>query len=57
MDLHAAYNLPISFGGVRLQLFTHVFNLLDTAYIQDATDNSAYYNAFDKDHNADDAEV
>ncbi len=56
MDLHAAYDLPISLGGVKLQVFTHVFNLLDTAYMQDVTDNSAY-NGLDKDHDADDAEV
>ncbi len=56
MDLHAAYDLPFSLGGVKLQVFTHVFNLLDTAYIQDATDNSPY-NAWDYDHDADDAEV
>jgi len=39
-----------------MRVFAHVFNLLNDTYIQDATDNSSY-NAFDKDHDADDAEV
>lgn len=59
VDLHALYDLPIAFGGVRLQAFLHVFNLLDAVYIQDAVDNSRY-NAFrdnGKNHAADDAEV
>ena len=57
IDFHASYKLPISFGRLGLQLFAHVFNVLDTEYIQDATDNSAY-NAFSpKEHKADDAEV
>jgi len=56
LDLHAYYNLPINFVGIRPQIFAHVFNALDTKYIQDATDNSRY-NAWDKDHDADDAEV
>ncbi|MFB0516601.1 MAG: TonB-dependent receptor plug domain-containing protein, partial [Candidatus Neomarinimicrobiota bacterium] len=56
IDFHAVYDLPFNLAGVRLQAFAHVFNLLDTAYIQDATDNSAY-NAWDYDHDADDAEV
>ena len=55
-DFHAFYNLPINFVGVRPQLFVHVFNIFDTKYIQDATDNSRY-SAWDKDHDADDAEV
>ena len=56
MDLHAAYDLPFDLGGIKLQVFAHVFNLFDAEYIQDATDNSEY-NYFDKDHDADDAEV
>ena len=43
-------------GGVGVTLFAHVFNALDATFIQDATDNSRY-NAWDKDHDADDAEV
>ncbi|MEE9167315.1 MAG: TonB-dependent receptor [Candidatus Neomarinimicrobiota bacterium] len=57
VDFHGTYDLPIELGGIRLQAFVHVFNLLDTEYIQDAVDNSDF-NAFgDKDHKADDAEV
>lgn len=56
IDVHLNYKLPFDISGVQLKLFAHVFNLLDTAYIQDALDNS-HYNAFDHDHDADDAEV
>ena len=59
IDFHATYDLPLSLGGVRLQAFAHVFNVLDELYIQDAVDNSRF-NAFrddGKNHKADDAEV
>ena len=56
IDLHAYYNLPMQIAGANLQVFAHVFNLTDETYIQDATDNSQY-NAWDKDHDADSAEV
>jgi hypothetical protein len=59
VNLHAYYNLPFSFGGVRLQAFMHMFNALDAVYVQDALDNSEY-NSFGDDgvnHKADDAEV
>ena len=57
MDLHAYYNLPMSFGPVSPQLFLHVFNMLDETYIQDAVHNSSY-NAWNKTGTqADDAEV
>jgi len=62
MDLHASYNLPIDLKGIQLQLFAHVFNILDTKYIQDAVDNSPF-NAYRVDgeivnpHQADAAEV
>ena len=56
VDLHAYYDLPLNFDLVGLRLFAHVFNALDTEYIQDATDNSRF-NGFDGDHDADDAEV
>jgi hypothetical protein len=56
-DGHFSFTLPESFRlGQRLMVFAHVFNLLDEEYIMDATDNSSY-NAFDDDHDADDAEV
>ena len=56
IDLHAYYNLPMSLAGTKLQVFAHVFNLTDALYIQDAVDNSQY-NSWDKDHDADSAEV
>ena len=37
-------------------MFLNVFNLTDEKYILEAVDNSKY-NAHDKDHDADDAEV
>jgi hypothetical protein len=58
-DFHASYRLgdliPVWKGG-DLRLFFNAFNLLDELYISDALDNSSY-NAFDNDHDADDAEV
>jgi hypothetical protein len=58
-DLHASYRLsdvvPVWKGG-DVRLFVNVYNLLDELYISDAVDNSSY-NSFDKDHDADDAEV
>jgi len=42
LDLHFYYALPFNFSGVSFQVFAHAFNLLDTIYIQDATDNSKY---------------
>ncbi|MBN4081274.1 TonB-dependent receptor [Caldithrix abyssi] len=56
IDLHAYYNLPMSLAGAKLQVFAHIFNLTDEIYVQDATDNSQY-NSWDKDHDADSAEV
>ena len=56
MDFHLMYDLPFSLSGVKLQLFAHLYNALDEIYVQDAVDNSKY-NAWDKDHDADDAEV
>ena len=50
IDLHFGYDLPIEIpGDINLQLFGHVFNLLDSNYITDATDGGA--------HTADDAEI
>ncbi|MCH8011254.1 MAG: TonB-dependent receptor [Candidatus Marinimicrobia bacterium] len=62
VDFHSNYNLPIDLGGIKLQAFVHIFNLLDTEYIQDAVDNSSF-NAYRVDrkivnsHKADAAEV
>lgn len=55
VDLHVGYELPIR-AGLGVELLANVFNLLDATYIQDALDNSQY-NAWDNDHDADDAEV
>lgn len=54
VDLHITHDL--SSLGQPVTLFVHVFNALDETYIQDSVDNSLY-NANDKDHDADDAEV
>lgn len=49
VDLNIRYDLPVQFSGIKLQLFAHVFNLLDAEYIQDAVDNSSY-NAYRVNH-------
>lgn len=56
-ELHASYTLNNTLNGVRL--FANLFNVFDTTYIQDATDNSSYnaYTANGVNHSADDAEV
>ena len=56
LDMHFIYKLPIAVSGVNIRVFAHVYNVLNSLYIQDATDNSRY-NAWDHDHDADDAEV
>ncbi len=59
VDLHASYRLGDLFqiwNGGDLRFFANVYNLLDEMYISDSVDNSSY-NGFDKDHDADDAEV
>ncbi len=42
MDIHASYDLPFNWKGVRVMLFAHIFNVLDTKFISDAVDNSQY---------------
>ena len=42
LDIHASYDLPFNWQGVRVMLFAHIFNVLDTKYIQDAVDNSRF---------------
>jgi outer membrane receptor protein involved in Fe transport len=60
-DFHGSYRLtdliPAWRGG-DVRLFANVFNLFDTTYVQDATDNSSF-NAFNDDgvHDASSAEV
>ncbi|HSG09148.1 MAG TPA: TonB-dependent receptor [Longimicrobiales bacterium] len=61
-DFHGAYRisdlLPM-LGGGDVRLFANVFNVFDTRYIQDATDNSGFngYHADGDRHDADSAEV
>ena len=59
VDMHASYQLPFDLNGVQFKLSAHIFNLLDTEYISDATDNSRFnaYKVDGKNHKADDAEV
>ena len=58
-DLHTAYNMagliPAWRGG-DVRVFANVYNVFDELYVQDAVDNSSF-NSFDRDHDADDAEV
>ncbi len=58
-DLTSSYSLgnllPVA-GGADVRLFLNVYNLFNTVYVQDATDNSSF-NGFDQDHDSDDAEV
>jgi hypothetical protein len=57
LDGHFSYSPPAAIRFLqRVTIFAHVYNLLNEEYILDATDNSAF-NAFDDDHDADDAEV
>ena len=56
LNIHASYQLPYNMYGTTLTLRFHAFNVLDTKYISDATDNSPY-EAYDFDHDADDAGV
>ncbi|MDR9387479.1 MAG: TonB-dependent receptor [Balneolaceae bacterium] len=53
-NLHLDYTLTSILDGT--QVFFNMLNVTDEVYIQDATDNSRY-NAYDLDHDADDAEV
>jgi len=41
MDLHLSYQIPLK-GRVGLQIFGHVFNVLNNMYVSDAVDNSKY---------------
>ncbi len=59
LDLHFSYRIPVNIDRLELSIFAHVFNLTNTLYVQDATDNSAYnaWTVDGKNHKADDAEV
>ncbi|MBC2606344.1 TonB-dependent receptor [Pelagicoccus albus] len=54
-DLHFDWVLPTD-TDIQYEVFASVLNVFDENYIQDATDND-YYNAYDLDHDADDAAV
>ncbi|RLD50277.1 MAG: TonB-dependent receptor, partial [Bacteroidetes bacterium] len=43
-DMHLSYKLPLK-GKYGVEIYGHVFNLMDALYIQDAVDNS-HYNGF-----------
>ncbi|MBC8436738.1 TonB-dependent receptor plug domain-containing protein [bacterium] len=55
VDIHLSYDLP--FKGLDMKLSGHVFNALNSVYVQDATDNSKYNSYGDKVHAAHNAEV
>lgn len=68
LDLHMSYNLPTDFLGANINVFAHVFNLLNTLYVADALDNSSFnaYGSYDpsvghivpdKPHTAEAAEI
>lgn len=42
LDFHLGYDLPVKLSGIKLQLFAHVFNVLDELYFTDAGDNSSF---------------
>ena len=56
-DMHFSYKLPIKSEKLGINVFAHVFNLLDAMYIQDATDESRYNSAHATPHSAMNAEV
>lgn len=57
-DVHVSWNTTVEtpWAPLDVTFFVHVFNALDETYINEATDND-YYNAWDNDHDADDAGV
>ena len=68
LDLHLSYNLPASVFGTNVNVFAHVFNVLNTLYVADALDNSPFnaYGSYDpsvahivpyKPHTAEAAEI
>ncbi len=49
LDFHASYKLPLK-GRVGVEVFGHVFNMLNTMYISDAVDNSRYNGYYGANH-------
>jgi iron complex outermembrane recepter protein len=56
VDVHLKYDLP-KIAGMDMSLSGHVFNALNSVYVQDAVDNSKYNSYGDKVHAAHNAEV
>jgi len=61
-DLNVGYDIPrdmLKLSRFDIRLFANVFNVFDSFYVQDATDNSRFnaYSANGVNHGADDAEV
>jgi len=50
-DMHISYKIPLKGDKLGVEVFGHVFNLLDEIYIQDAVDNSQYNGYYGYDHN------
>ncbi len=42
LDAHLNYALPLKSDNYKVSVFGHVFNVLNTLYVSDATDNSRY---------------
>jgi len=57
LNFHLNYNLPVRINGLGVSVFAHMFNVLDTTFVQDATDHSSYNSWGEKEHNANNAEV
>ncbi len=50
IDAHLNYQLPLKTNKYKISVFGHVFNVLNTLYISDATDNSRYNGFYGYDH-------
>lgn len=59
VDFNLNYRLPGKVAGMNVDVFGHVFNLLDELFVQDAVDNSSFngWSANGTNHSADDAEI
>lgn len=42
LDFHMSYDLPFNLYGIKMQVFAHVFNVLDELYFIDPADNSSF---------------
>ncbi len=41
-DFHISYRLPLNNRSFDVSVFAHIFNVFDTVYVSDATDNSSF---------------